>query len=419
MVAPPNASMGLLSLGGCGALLPTPQPNSCHGRGFLISKRSVSMLPLHWGLVRKRVWVLDSRSDGAVVGGEVSAGSSELRHIEKELTFSPTFTDYVKIMESVKLDRTKNLHGADSDGQSSRRRFACDDRRTDRRSGNARNKPFERIQGPRRDLAKDENQKNVTRFVDKRAMGHLKNSRRGQGEVEDYVQRRIIRGDTRGNGGNGGNGQFLTPVKAKDTRGSMSVHRSVRNRQAQSVAGSDLQGRATYTPSWTSGLPNSSISSKNAKIQMGKHDYTRTSSSIDFKYPGEKFSNTEVNADSNVQRNQQRVESLGRNFVVRRLGEIDIDSKKSTVSKIYGSTQATREHDSHSSDNLEGDEPRTVQLHRGANVKTGKFVRRDAEATGFDDRAAFKTFEVFTDVRNRPRILRMEMEERIQKLASQ
>ncbi|CAD6230369.1 unnamed protein product [Miscanthus lutarioriparius] len=387
MVAPPNASMGLLSLGGCGALLPTPQPNSCHGRGFLVPERSVSMLPLRWGLARKRGRVLDSRSDGAVAGGEVGAGSSELRHIEKELTFSPTFTDYVKIMESVKLDRSKNLHGTDSDGRSSRRRFAGDDRRTNRRSGDARNKPFERNQGPRRDLAKDENQKDVMGFVDKRAMGHVKNSRRGQGEVEGYVQRRIIRGDTRGNGGNE---QFSSPVKAKDTRGSMSVHQLVRNRQAQSVSGNDLQGRAMYTPSGTSALPNNSISSKNAK----------------------------VNADSNVQRNRQRVESLGRNFVVRRLGEIDIDCKKSTVSKIYRSTQATPEHDSHSSDNLKSDEPRTVQLHRGANVKMGKFVRWDAEATDFDDRAAFKTFEVFTDVRNRPRILRMEMEERIQKLAS-
>lgn len=371
------------------------------------------MLPLRWGLARKRGWVLDSRSDSAVAGGEVGAGSSELRHIEKELTFSPTFTDYVKIMESVKLDRSKNLHGADSDDRRSRRRFAGDDRRTNRRSGDARNKPFERNQGPRRDLAKDENQKDVTGFVDKRAMGRVKNSRRRQGEAEDYVQRRIIRGDTRGNGGNG---QFSSPVKAKDTRGSMSVHQLVRNRQAQSVAGNDLQGQATYTPSGASALPNSSVSSKNAKVQMGKHGYSRTISSIDFKYPGETFSNTEVNADSNVQRNQQRVESLGRNFVVRRLGEIDI--KKSTVSKNYRSTQATPEHDSHSSDNLESDEPRTVQLHRGANVKIGKFVRRDAEATDFDDRAAFKTFEVFTDVRNRPRILRMEMEERIQKLAS-
>jgi hypothetical protein len=127
----------------------------------LIPERSVSMLPLRWGLARKRGWVLDSRSDSAVAGGEVGARSSELRHIEKELTFSPTFTDYVKIMESVKLDRSKNLHGADSDDRRSRRRFAGDDRRTNRRSGDARNKPFERNQGPRRDLAKDENKKDL------------------------------------------------------------------------------------------------------------------------------------------------------------------------------------------------------------------------------------------------------------------
>jgi len=118
MAPPPNASIGMLNMGGYGALLPTPQPNSSQGRGFLVPGRSVSVLPLRWGLARKRGQVLDSRTDGAVAGGEAGAGSSDLRHIEKELMFSPTFTDYVKIMESVKLDRSKNLHGSDSDDRS-------------------------------------------------------------------------------------------------------------------------------------------------------------------------------------------------------------------------------------------------------------------------------------------------------------
>ncbi|CAO2170972.1 unnamed protein product [Urochloa humidicola] len=306
MAPPSNASMGLLNLGGCGALLPTPQPNSSQGRGFLVPGRSIPVLPLRWCLTRKRGRVLDSRTDGAVSSGEAGAGSSELRHIEKELTFSPTFTDYVKIMESVKLDRSKNLHGSDSDGRSSRRRSMGDgDGQGDGRSGDARNKPYERNQGPQRDirsdrgrgvkLAKDENGKDVTGFVERRAIGDVKNSRRGQGEVEEYVQRRIIRGDT---GGNGSNGQLSSHVNAKDTRASMFGHQSARNRRTQS-AGSDLEGQ------------------------------------------------------------------------------------------------------------------------RGANVNMGKFLRRDTEATHFDDRAAFKTFEVFTDVRDRPRILQMELEERIQKLASQ
>ncbi|KAJ1284743.1 hypothetical protein BS78_03G228400 [Paspalum vaginatum] len=342
---------------------------------------------------------------GAVVGGEAGPGSSELRNIEKELTFSPTFTDYVKIMESVKLDRSKNLNGADSDGRSSRRRFTRDgDRRTNGRSADSGNKPFQRNQGSQRDrsdrgrgvkLVKDENQKDVTG-----ATGDVRNSHRGQGEVEEYVQRRIIRGDTRDNGGNE---QVSSHVKAKDTRISMSVARN------------HSEARATYTPSRTPALPRSCISSKNTKFQMGKGDFTST----DLKYPGEStFSNTEVNADSKVQRHKQRVESLGRNFVVRKFEEIDIDSKKTTVSKRYGNMQTVPESDNHSSDNLKSDRPRRIQLHRGVNVKMGKYVRRDAEATDFDDRAAFKTFEVFTDVRDRPRILRMEMEERIQKLAS-
>ncbi|CAL4955197.1 unnamed protein product [Urochloa decumbens] len=426
MAAPPNANMGLLSLGGCGALLPTPQPNSSQGRGFLVPGRSVSVLPLRWDLARKRGRVLDSRTDGAVAGGQADASSSELRHIEKELTFSPTFTDYVKIMESVKLDRSKNLHGSDSDGRSSRRRFRDDgDGRGDGGYGDAWNKPYERNQGPRRDmrigrgrgvkLAKDENGKDATGSVERRAIGDVKNSHRKQGEVEEYVQRRIIRGDM---GGNGSNRQLSSHVKAKDTSGSMFDRQQVRSRQTRS--GSDLEGHVLFTAPQTSGLPNNSISSKNTKFQVGKREFTSTSRSIDFKYTGESaFSNTEVHADSKVQRHQQRAESSGRNFVVGRSGEIDMDSKKPTVSKRYGNVQPTPEHDSHSSDSLKSVKPRKNQMQRGANVNMGKFVRRDTETAHFDDRAAFRTFEVFTDVRNRPRILRMEMEERIQKLASQ
>jgi len=383
------------------------------------------VLPLRWGLARKRGQVLDSRTDGAVAGGEAGAGSSDLRHIEKELMFSPTFTDYVKIMESVKLDRSKNLHGSDSDDRSSRRRFTGDgDRRGDGRSSDARNKPFDRNQGPRRDrgsdrgrrvkLATDENQKDVNGLVERRATGDVKSSRRGQGEVEEYVQRRIIRGDT---SGNGGSGQLSSHTKAKDTSSSMFDHQSVRNRQTQSAAGRDLEGQVSYTQHRTSALLNNRISSKNTKFQMGKADFTSTSSSLDFKYPGESTSSdTEVNADSKVQRHQQRVESSGRNLVARRFGEVD---KKPIVSKRCGNVQPVPENDSHSSDSLKSYKPRKIQMQRGANVNMGKFVRRDAEATYIDDRAAFKTFEVFTDVRNRPRILRMEMEEKIQKLASQ
>ncbi|KAF8695992.1 hypothetical protein HU200_036873 [Digitaria exilis] len=371
---------------------------------------SLSVLPLRWGLASKRSRVLDSRTDGAVTGSGAGGGSSELRHIEKELTFSPTFTDYVKIMESVKLDRSKNLRGGDPDDRSLRRRFTGDgDRRADGKSGDARKKPFERNQGPRKDScyrgrgvksAKDEN---VTGFVERRATGDVKYSHRGQGEVEGYAQRRTIRRDTRGNGGNG---QLSSLVKAKDISGSMFDHQSLRNRQAKAVAGRALEGQIIHTPP---GLPDNKISSNNIKFQMGKGDFTSTGSSIDFKYTSESaFSNTEVDADSKVQRHHHTAENSRRNFEVRRLGAIEIDSKK-----------PTQVHDSYSSDGLKSNKPRNNQMQRGANVNMGKFVSRDAEATFVDDRAAFKTFEVFTDVRDRPRILRMEMEERIQKLASQ
>ncbi|KAF0917383.1 hypothetical protein E2562_017837 [Oryza meyeriana var. granulata] len=129
MAAAPSATVGLLNLGGCGVLLPASAPDSsaCYGLLVPTRRRRVSAAPLGWGLAR-RGRVFDAIGDGfgAVASGEAGAGSSELRHIEKELTFSPTFTDYVKIMESVKLDRSKSLESTESDGRSSRRRRFTD-----------------------------------------------------------------------------------------------------------------------------------------------------------------------------------------------------------------------------------------------------------------------------------------------------
>ncbi|XP_074559750.1 pentatricopeptide repeat-containing protein At1g30610, chloroplastic [Curcuma longa] len=60
----------------------------------------------------------------------------------------------------------------------------------------------------------------------------------------------------------------------------------------------------------------------------------------------------------------------------------------------------------------------TSKMLSDANLDASNFSR-DADCFDSEDRAAFKTFEVFTDVRNRPRVLRMELEERIQNLAKQ
>ncbi|CAL9174205.1 unnamed protein product [Musa hybrid cultivar] len=58
------------------------------------------------------------------------------------------------------------------------------------------------------------------------------------------------------------------------------------------------------------------------------------------------------------------------------------------------------------------------KIHGKGNMDSNN-ITGDVDGYDFEDRAAFKTFEVFTDVRNRPRVLRMEMEERIEKLAKQ
>jgi hypothetical protein len=389
----------------------------------LVPGKSLSALPVQWGLARKRGRVLDSRSASAVATGEAGSGSSELRHIEKELTFSPTFTDYVKIMESVKLDRSKNLQGGDSDDRGSRRRFTGHgDRRSGGRYGDARSKSFERKMGPQMDrgsdrnrgskLTKDESQKDVTGFMKKRAEGDAENNHRRLGEVEEFVQRRIVSGDR----GTAGNTQSALQVKAKDTRGGMTVHQLARDKEVESSASEDFQERKikTFAVSRTAAPPSTSILSKKTGTVMEKEGFTSTISRNEqsFKYPRDtQFSDKEVNADSNFQRNKQRV---------RRFGEDDMDGKKHSLRKQHGhlETMPWQNQNGRSSDGLKYDKPEIIHMKRGENVKMRMLSRRDAKSMEFDDRAAFKTFEVFTDVRNRPRILRMEMEERIQKLAS-
>ncbi|KAK1666381.1 hypothetical protein QYE76_054540 [Lolium multiflorum] len=501
--APPNASMGLLNLGGCGVFLPSLQSNSCRRHGFLVPRRDTSV---SWGLAR-RGRVLDPRSGaaGALASGEAGAGSSELRHIEKELTFSPTFTDYVKMMESVKLDRSKSFQGGDSDGRSPRRRFAGDGdasagRRVGREPADPRDKSFERKRGALRDrggrgersamndsaglvgkrMARDaENgsdvhQRNVQEYVQRRIVrgerskfgGSIDNNAKqfapferkrgaprdrggdqgrrerspmndsaeeftglvgkrmasdaedsgnGQGKVEEYVQRRIVRGERSKIGASTDNNdhrKFAPYVKTKDSRGSMVVHESPGNMRDQSDARKDLQGRATSAASRTSVTRDSSIILKdtNSTINKGGEDFTNARSS-----PRERqISNREVNADSNFQRYQHRKESSRRDLVDGRFRDNDMDYSKPTVSKRYSNTHTVSENYGRRSDSFERGKPETVRMQRGENVQPGKFVRRDS----IDDRAAFKTFEAFTDVRNRPRALQMEIEEKIQKLAS-
>ncbi|KAF3325717.1 pentatricopeptide repeat-containing protein [Carex littledalei] len=58
-----------------------------------------------------------------------------------------------------------------------------------------------------------------------------------------------------------------------------------------------------------------------------------------------------------------------------------------------------------------------VDMQEKAKQQRDIVLRKEISGKDIDERAAFKTFEVFTDIRNRPRVLRMEMEERIKKLA--
>jgi hypothetical protein len=271
------------------------------------------------------------------------------------------------------------------------------------------------VQGRRERSPMNDSAEEFTGLVGKRMARDAEDSGNGQGKVEEYVQRRIVRGERSKIGvsnDNNDRSQFASYVKTKDNRGSMVVHESPGNMRDQSDARKDLQGRATSAANRTSVTRDSSIILKNTNstINKGREDFTNARSS-----PRERqISNSEINADSNFQRYQHRKESSRKDFVDGRFGDNDMDYSKATVSRRYSNTHTVSENYGGRSDSFERGKPETVRMQRGENVQPGKFVRRDS----IDDRAAFKTFEVFADVRNRPRSLQMEIEEKIQKLAS-
>ncbi|XP_006646195.1 pentatricopeptide repeat-containing protein At1g30610, chloroplastic [Oryza brachyantha] len=466
MVAPPS----VLNLGGCGVLLPASAADSSASHGLLLRRGRgwgsgrVSVAPLGWGLTR-RGGVFDARADGsgasgAVASGEGGPGSSGLRHIEKDLTFSPTFTDYVKIMESVKLDRSKSLQGHESDGNNSRRSFTGNDdawvvRRGDGRSGDGRSKSFDERKGAQRNrgdanrrgmkLGNNDIQNNSTRLVEKKMLDDVAKSHRRQGKVEEYVQRRIVRGERRENEGNGDKSEhwkFTSQLKMKDTRGSLVAHQPERNKHVQwngpnSLRGQKASERSKHVLSngrnslpgqksliLSRSPPNSRIILESTKpmVVREKENISRTSRSVqenNFNYPRErKISNYDVKADGKFQRYKQTTEFSGRDLVLGKFGQGDINFNKSTVGKRYVNEWPKSGHDGHRMDGLKHVKSEAIRMQRGENAQAGKFIRRDAEATDLDDRAAFKSFEVFTDVRNRSRVLQMELEDKIQKLAS-
>ncbi|XP_008807161.2 pentatricopeptide repeat-containing protein At1g30610, chloroplastic [Phoenix dactylifera] len=315
-----NGQIGVFNLKGNRVFFSGSPLNSCSGHGFLISGRPVSSNTLNSLRVTKS-WDFDVRKPklrvaNALANGEIEAPSTPSRLLENEFKFSPTFNDYVKVMESVKMGRNQKLIG-DVDAYNSKKRSTGKDA-----IGAAGNK------GKRKLVRSKEKPHNAAENID--------HEERQNGEKANLA-----------------GGQIGRRTRVKESK---DVRVSVRNKKHVVVQSGSSGG------GW--GLVEGLLEKKNVRKSGDK-------------------------SRSKLYNNGSGNDAKGK-------GDYNLSRK------INGDTMGTR---------------KNGEMHGKIIVQSDKVVQSDSDDIDIEDRAAFKTFEVFTDVRNRPRVLRMEVEERIQKLA--
>ncbi|RZS21032.1 hypothetical protein BHM03_00053636 [Ensete ventricosum] len=490
----------------------------------------------------KKGWNFDARNTKcrlccSLANEEVGSGSVASRFIEKELKFSPAFSDYVKALEAVRVDRSKDSDGDEdrygskqtsiSKGKSSRikrqlhgnkdddcqeranveenglRRDMIDHRRRDKDlvggAGLARNKSdggWALIEGllekgsARRngDVGKGKQEKNKCRSNSKALRkfdsksnvndveenldnGHLENRKVRYSGRPNYMQQKEQKAAWV---------DKLETFKGNDVKMERSNSRSLGRKFCHGRA---MFAHGTHTKSNSRQSDDNNFSGDIAGDQIGHindnhsyrnkekkkiHDYETNNcrervysirSSVQRKSGEPAFIKDALKANSSYENNTSK-KSFGygldkntnedESHLKMDRGERQTSSRRSRkefefkddfngqitrVKKLVGKQTNYIDHsvkqNHFASFKISNEQDRNkwhVGMHNnnyGATKIHGKVnmgsnnITGDVDGYDFEDRAAFKTFEVFTDVRNRPRVLRMEMEERIEKLAKQ
>ncbi|XP_010926893.1 pentatricopeptide repeat-containing protein At1g30610, chloroplastic [Elaeis guineensis] len=319
-----NGQIDVFNLKGNRVFFSGSSLNSCSGHGFLIPGRPVSSITLNSLRVTKS-WDFDVRKPklrvaNALANGEIEAHSTPGRLLEDEFKFNPTFNDYVKVMESVKMDRSHKLIG-DLDEYSSKKRSTGKDA-----MGAAGNK------GKGRLVRLKEQPHNAAEDIDHEENKNGENANLAGGHI----------------------GRRTRNKESEDVRV------SVKNKKRVVVQSGSGGG------GW--GLVEGLLEKKNVQRSDDK--------------------------------SRSKLDDNGSGNDSKEKGD------HSLLRKINGDAMEAGKNGSNA-----------TKMHGKIYVQPDKFVQGDTDDIDIEDRAAFKTFEVFTDVRNRPRVLRMEMEERIHELA--
>ncbi|KAH7654422.1 TPR-like protein [Dioscorea alata] len=339
------ASLQMNALGwNNGVFLPAPAP----ARWYWNSSKPLSCNSFSSFVVRKR-WDFDVRNArfrvaGALANGELEAGPSAMEFLGKELKFSPTFDDYVKVMESVRTDRSNGGSGG------------VDGYRPGRR-------PAKRY-GKVKDSKVSERKKND---------GNGGRSSGGWGLVEGILEKRSMKRND------------------DDFR---------ERRNSQLGCGTELVNKSHFEDR------KNCRDVKFNKVERGGNSFDSRGVETDGKF-GVEYLNNESGRRVQLENTTNSVQGkVSKGKKVMRKSEELVAIPNDTVNGY--ATEAEK----------------IVSKAAGVSPRSGKdgprsrmLARRSINDDDFEDRAAFKTFEVFTDVNNRPRVLRMELEEKIEKLA--
>lgn len=400
--------------------------------------------------------------------GEAEVQSSSVQLVEKDLQFNPTFQDYLKVMESVRTERSKRPNG-NADVVAPQKRSA-----EKRASVTPWEKPNAR--GGRlsyRDKEKDSTSRKrgdvggrgsgwglVERILEKKTLGNgnvnwkdEKNSLNKQfngirESVDKEHPEKERMGSTKWTERNRNSrdgikadesrihGQSNDPLKRRNSDrfskteevGNISAEVYVKkinclsngsqtiggNRMKQSESESKAERKMVDYENSKNFMDRKTLFGSNPERKLDKSLVTRTP------YQGNNFNPTTTSnksyesesarsgrRDGPFLRMEQRKTNSNSNG-----NETDILEVKLNINGI--SKRYVRSHDNIRQLEKPGS---SAQFDKSKSTQFDKFGEEVVNDDDIEDRVAFKTFEVFTDVRNRPRVLQMEMEERIHKLA--
>ncbi|XP_042520447.1 pentatricopeptide repeat-containing protein At1g30610, chloroplastic-like [Macadamia integrifolia] len=448
-----NGRMGISSLDRNG--LPWSQSfrNCSSLHGFTISVRPMFSVPLNTKKV-SCIWSFSLKSSNcretkALLKGE-SKDSDNGGFLEEELTFKPTFDDYLKAMESVRTVRErysiKDASGHYSKN-SSRGKYlqsptVLDGNEENLKLGGSevhphRSEDANAMEGD--ELPERISQGSGSEGLGKGKLGYRKRSNRGfknhsksdevemadaakthasskaklDGRVSDTKSKvgRSLDGDKRNLGKISGRWMRNQATSKEHKFGEFGLSQTV-TKKGKSDAVKQLSGNVVRRQQ-EFGLNEGSI--KVQKKQLYQNSKSNSENVLNKVLSEEFFSRSKVESklkhsepakviqgEMRPTRNQLQFNLNGSTFETETLGP------GSTVTHRSLGRYQIRAGDTGYKLSREN-----FKLTDGINSSSHMVENNDLEL----ERAAFKSFEVFTDIKDRPRVLRMEMEERIQKLA--